>query len=85
MNTPASAKLLQVDEKSELLKKEEKERFHTVTAKLLYLCKWCRPDIETAVSFFVLEYRIQLSRIEKVETYPWIYIWYFRHDKNYKL
>ena len=52
MNTPASAKLLPVDEKSELLKQEEKEIFHTVTAKLLYLCKRCSPDIETAVSFF---------------------------------
>ena len=35
----------------DLLNKEEKEHFHTLTAKLLYLSKRVRPDILVAVSY----------------------------------
>ena len=49
--TPAAADLFQIDEKSPLLEKDKKEKFHSVVAKLLYMAKRARPDILTAISF----------------------------------
>ena len=49
--TPASNELFLVDETSELLPKDLKEKFHSVVALLLYLAKRARPDILTAISF----------------------------------
>jgi histone deacetylase 1/2 len=50
VNTPASLRLFDIRE-SQLLEGCEKERFHSVVAKLLYLAKRARPDILTAVAF----------------------------------
>jgi hypothetical protein len=57
-NTPASHNLFSIDELSELLCASEKELYHSLTAKLLYLGKRVRPDVLTAVSF--LAKRVQL-------------------------
>jgi hypothetical protein len=50
-NTPAANHLFEVSEDAELLQKKDAELFHTIVAKLLYLCKRARPDITTAVIF----------------------------------
>jgi ribosomal protein L24E len=51
-NTPARANLLSIpDESDSLLPDNLRERFHSITAKLLYLSKRTRPDILTAVVF----------------------------------
>ena len=50
-STPAASDLFDVDEKAQLLDKKERERYHSVTAKILYLGKRVRPDVLTAVSF----------------------------------
>ena len=34
-----------------MMDKDEADMFHTMVAKLLFLCKRARPDIHTAVSF----------------------------------
>ena len=49
--TPAANHLFYVDEKAEKLSTEKAEFFHHNVAKLLFLCKRARPDIQTAVAF----------------------------------
>jgi hypothetical protein len=49
--TPASSGLFKIDKDSKELTEARKERFHTITAKLLYLGKRVRPDMLTAISF----------------------------------
>ena len=55
--TPAGNNLFMVNDKSTLLLNVEKEYYHSLTAKLLYLGKRVRPDILTAISF--LSKRVQ--------------------------
>jgi hypothetical protein len=59
--TPAASYLFDVDEKSELLNNNMRERFHSHVAKLLFMAKRARPDILTAVSY--LTTRVQKSTI----------------------
>ena len=49
--SPAGHHLFNVNEDEVLLNEKRKELFHTITAKLLYIMKRARPDIELAVSF----------------------------------
>ena len=51
--TPAHSNLFDIRpiEASSLLTDEDKERFHSVTAQLLYLAKRVRPDLLVAVAF----------------------------------
>jgi hypothetical protein len=49
--TPAASFLFDVDEDCEKLEAEASEFFHHNTAKLLFICKRARPDIQTAVAF----------------------------------
>lgn len=48
---PAFNKLFIIDEESKLLSTEDKEMFHHVVAKMLYLAKRARGDILTTISF----------------------------------
>lgn len=48
---PAFNKLFIIDEESKLLSTEDKEMFHHVVAKMLYLAKRARSDILTTISF----------------------------------
>jgi hypothetical protein len=50
-NTPAGNNLFLIDERAVSLSVKEKEIFHSLTAKLLYLAKRVRPDILVAISF----------------------------------
>ena len=50
--TPAANHLFEVNSHSPtLLDKDKSDLFHHITAKLLFLCKRARPDIQTAVAF----------------------------------
>ena len=50
--TPAANHLFEVNEKDPvMLDKEQADMFHHNVAKLLFLCKRARPDIQTAVAF----------------------------------
>lgn len=49
--TPASNHLFDVNPDAEQLNDEASEMFHHNTAKLLFLCKRARPDVQTAVAF----------------------------------
>ena len=49
--TPASAHLFEVNTSGEKLSEELGNFFHHNTAKLLFLCKRARPDIQTATAF----------------------------------
>jgi hypothetical protein len=49
--TPAAAHLFDVSEGAEKLSEEKADFFHHLVAKLLFLCKRARPDIQTAIAF----------------------------------
>eukprot|EP00957_Ditylum_brightwellii_P080266 6105222-Ditylum_brightwellii.AAC.1 len=49
--TPAANHLFEINKEAEKLGKEEAELFHHVVAKLLFLCKRARPDLQTSVAF----------------------------------
>ena len=51
VSSPASKYLMDVNANSTPLPEHQADEFHSVTAKLLYLEKRARPDIEVAVSF----------------------------------
>lgn len=53
VSTPATGNLFKVDMTSVELDGKKSKVFHTNTAKLLYLMKRARPDIETSVSFLI--------------------------------
>ena len=50
-NTPANKNLFNVTEESISLNDEKSDVFHSIVAKLLYITKRARPDVETAISF----------------------------------
>jgi nanoRNase/pAp phosphatase (c-di-AMP/oligoRNAs hydrolase) len=50
-STPAAAYLYDVNVNAEKLNQEQIEIFHTITAKLLFLSKRARPDLQQAVGF----------------------------------
>lgn len=60
--TPADEDLFEVDETAAALDPASAERFHTGTAKLLFVAKRCRPAILTAVSFLCS--RVSASTVE---------------------
>lgn len=49
--TPAGLHLFEINENPIKLNNEQADLFHHMVAKLLFLCKRARPDIQTAVSF----------------------------------
>jgi hypothetical protein len=49
--TPAASHLFQVNEDAEKLDEPTAQLFHHNVAKLLFLCKRARPDIQTAIAF----------------------------------
>jgi hypothetical protein len=49
--TPAAEHLFKVDSGAEILDTMTSDLFHSTTAKLLFLCKRGRPDIQTPVAF----------------------------------
>jgi hypothetical protein len=49
--TPAAGHLFEVNENPQLLDENTANMFHHNVAKLLFLCKRARPDIQTAVAF----------------------------------
>ena len=51
MTSPAQKHLRIVDEQCPALSDEKKKVFHTIVAKILWIMKRARPDLETAVSF----------------------------------
>ena len=65
IHTPAYRDLFDTfDNSSEQLDKEKSEKFHSITAKLLFIAKRARPDIETAVSYLT-------TRVSKSNMRDW--------------
>lgn len=60
--TPARKTLFEIDERSEPLGSAKKENFHSVVAKLLYVSKRARLDIQMAVSFLCT--RVSCSTVQ---------------------
>jgi ribosomal protein L24E len=68
--TPALANLFDIDPESEILGNNDKEKFHSLVARLLYLAKRVRPDILTPIAFLATrvtkptaEDNVKLSRV----------------------
>ena len=51
VTSPAADDLFTVNDTGRKLTQEQSEMFHHNVAKLLFLCKWARPDIQTAMAF----------------------------------
>ena len=49
--SPCNNNIFHIDEKSKLLDRSQKEYFHSIVAKLLYLSKRVRPDILLSICF----------------------------------
>jgi len=64
VTSPAPRHLFDVDDNCEKLSSRKADIFHSVTAKLLYIMKRSRPDIETAISFLC-------KRVSKSDTQDW--------------
>ena len=64
VSTPAAKHLMDVDPNSVPLYKAKADEFHSTTAKLLYLEKRGRPDIETAISFLT-------TRVSEPDEHDW--------------
>ena len=62
--TPANKKLFDVDDSSPKLDKDRKEIFHHCVAKLLYVSKRCRLDVQLPISFLC-------SRVTKSTEEDW--------------
>ena len=70
--SPANALLFEVSEDDVLLCESDRKSFHTMVAKLLYLSKRTRPDIQVAISFLctrvtkaTVRDKIKLERVLK--------------------
>jgi KUP system potassium uptake protein len=64
MATPAAAHIYEVNPNAELLDPSTADRFHTLTAKLLFLCKRAHPDLQQAMSFLT-------TRVKKPDIDDW--------------
>ena len=53
-SSPASRYLFQVDDNAKQLDKHQREIFHSTVAKLLFIAKQARPDIEPTVAFLCM-------------------------------
>ena len=62
--TPATNRLFDVNPESVKLTREKADEFHHITARLLYLCKRARPDIQTTISFLC-------TRVKEPDTDDW--------------
>jgi hypothetical protein len=60
--TPAANHLFEVDESADKLDEETAQLFHHNVAKLLFLCKRARPDVQAAVAF--LTTRVQQPDVD---------------------
>ena len=64
VTSPATRRLREVNPKCEALSKEKKEAFHSIVAKLLWIMKRARPDLETAISYLC-------TRVDKSDVDDW--------------
>jgi hypothetical protein len=55
--SPAADHLFQIIKGIDPLDQDQSEFFHTTVAKLLFLCKRGRPDIQTAIAFLCTRVR----------------------------
>jgi hypothetical protein len=62
--TPAAGHLYEVNKNAEPLDKSMSENFHTLTAKLLFLSKRARPDLQQAIGFLT-------TRVKKPDIDDW--------------
>ena len=74
--------LFKVKDKSPKLQKSRAERFHTVTAQGLFLCKRGRPDISPAIAY--LTTRVRSPNEDDWETLMRM-MHYLKHTKNDRL
>ena len=49
--TPATKSLMSVNTNSLPLNNEKQAIFHHIVAKILYICKWARLDLQVAIGF----------------------------------
>ena len=68
--TPAASFLFDVDDDCEKLDADTADFFHHNTAKLLFLCKRARPDVQTAVAFLCT--RVKAPDTDDYKKLAWV-------------
>jgi len=78
-STPAGNHLFTVNPDAVALSTSESDMFHHYVAKLLFLCKRARPDIQTAVAF--LSTRVKAPDQDDLKKLGWTmrYLWFTQH------
>ena len=75
--TPASNGLFEVDEDSEDLCTEKADRFHSIVAKLLFVCIRERLGIALAIAFFNDScVKVKSARLVEAKTNPVVFIFH---------
>ena len=64
VNSPASKHLFEVDDKQQKICETDRELLHIISAKLLFVAKRARPDIQVPISFLS-------SRVTKADRDDW--------------
>eukprot|EP00957_Ditylum_brightwellii_P172111 13103509-Ditylum_brightwellii.AAC.1 len=64
VTSPAADHLFQVDPGGEKLNKELAQAFHTAVARLLFVCKHARQDIQTSIAFLT-------TRVKAPDKHDW--------------
>ena len=77
--TPAADHLFKVNESAEALDQESADLYHSVTAKILFLCKRARPDVQTAVAFLCT--RVKSPDVDDMKKLRRL-VCYLRHTKE---
>ena len=64
ITSPATRMLIEVNSKCETLSRDKWDIFHSIVAKLLWIIKRARPDLETTISYLY-------TRVTKYDTDNW--------------
>ena len=77
--TPAGEHLFKVNDGAARLDDDDSDLFHSTTAKILFLCKRARPDVQTAVAFLCT--RVKSPDVDDIKKLQRL-VRYLRDSKN---
>eukprot|EP00957_Ditylum_brightwellii_P210976 15365620-Ditylum_brightwellii.AAC.2 len=90
VNTPAAEHLFVINEDGIKLSEEKAQAFHTSTAKLLFLCKRARQDIQPGVAFLTTQFAQARHNSKCKQTKHckvvggWVVCYPPKHERSYR-
>jgi hypothetical protein len=61
--SPVPNHLFRMDDNQRKVDEKKAQFFHTYVAKILFLCKWARPNLQTAVAFLYVQGSKHVTRM----------------------